>query len=128
MEIALRRSEERYRTICESPATLIISVDSAGVIIDCNPPRVQRMMGYLPDEMVGQELTHFVHQDYHSTVQSALNDVLEKGYDYNKQYKMTRKDGKVIDVNVNSAAVKDEKGEYVRTICMIDDISERVQT
>jgi PAS domain S-box-containing protein len=111
----------------ESPATLIISVDSEGIIVDCNP-RVTRMMGYQPDEMVGQYLVDFVHEDYHALVQRSLNDVLEKGFDYDKQYKIIRKDGIEIDVNVNSASVKDENGEYVRTICMIDDMSERIQT
>lgn len=127
MEIALRRSEERYRSIFESPLTLIISVDNEGVIIDCNA-RVQRMLGYLPDEVVGQSMLRFVQQDYHSVVQGALNEVVTKGFDYNKRYQMIRKDGTEIEVNVNAASVKNEYGEYVRTICMIDDISERVQT
>ncbi len=127
MEIALLRSEERYRSMFESPATLIISVDGEGIIVDCNP-RVQRMMGYIPDEMISHDLIQFVHEDYHTLVQTSLHDVLAKGFDYNKQYKMTRKDGTEIDVNVNYASVKDENGEYVRTICMIDDVTERVKT
>lgn len=83
--------------------------------------------GYLPEEMVGQDLIQFVHEDYHSLVKSSLNEVLVKGFDYDKQYKMTRKDGSEIHVNVNSASVKDENGDYLRTICMIDDATERVQ-
>ncbi|MBT4512374.1 MAG: PAS domain S-box protein [Chloroflexi bacterium] len=126
MEIALRRSEERYRSIFESPLTLIISVDNEGIIIDCNA-RVQRMLGYLPDEVVGQSMIRFVQQEYHSVVQRALNEVMAKGFDYNKQYKMIQKDGTEIEVTVNAASVRNEYGEYVRTICMIDEITNRVE-
>ncbi len=127
METALRRREERYRTIFESPPTLILSVDSAGIVIDCNPMRVQKVLGYLPDEIVGQKLMLFVPEDYHNIFLSSLKEVIEKGVDYNNRYKMTRKDGTVIEVNVNYASVKNDIGEYVRTICMIDDITELVQ-
>lgn len=127
MEIALRRSEERYRSMFESPATLIISVDSEGIIIDCNP-RVQRMIGYLPGEMVGQNLIDFVDSDYRVAIQHVLEEVVAKGFQYDKRYKMRRKDGTSVDVNMNAASVKDEYGEYIRTICMIETVPQQVQT
>ena len=126
IETALRRTEERYRSIFESPLTLIISVDNEGVIIDCNA-RVQKMLGYLPDEVVGQSMLQFVQREYHTVVQGALNELVTKGIDYNKRYKMIRKDGTAIDVNVNAASVRNERGEYIRTICMIDEVTEKVE-
>ncbi len=128
LETTLRRREERYRTIFESPPTLIVSIDFAGVVIDCNPLRMQKILGYQPDEVVGQRLVRFIQEDYHSIVQGSFEEVIEKGVDYNNRYKMTRKDGTVIDVNVNYASVKNDIDEHVRTICMIDDITELVQS
>ena len=126
MEIALRRSDKRYRSIFESNATLIVSVDADGIVIDCNA-RIQRMLGYLPEEIIGKKLIDIVHRDFHSTVQKSLTDVLVNGFEYDKQHKMKQKDGSQIDVNVNYASLKDEQGQYVRTICMIENISGKVQ-
>lgn len=124
VERALRQSEEKYRSIFESSANLIISVDKDGLIIDCNS-RAQQVLGYVPDEIIGHSLDEIVHSEYYEKAQESLSEILTKGFEYNTQYRMVRKDGTLIDVNMNAAAVRDENGDYMRTICMIDDITGR---
>ncbi len=126
VEQALRQSEEKYRSISESASTLIISVDKDGLIIDCNS-RVQQILGYVPDEIIGHSLEEIVHSEYSEKARESLKEILTKGFEYDNQYRMVRKDGKLIDVNMNAAAVRDENGDYVRTICMIDDVTEQEQ-
>ncbi|MEE9554280.1 MAG: PAS domain S-box protein [candidate division Zixibacteria bacterium] len=41
---------------------------------------------------------------------------------------MVRKDGRLIDVRVNSSSITDEQGNFERSICIIDDITERKLT
>ena len=48
-----------------------------------------------------------------------MNTVLYKGFDYNKRYRMIRKDGSYIDLRMDAATARDAAGKYVRTTCMI---------
>ena len=50
--------------------------------------------------------------------------VLTEGFKYDNRYKFIRKDGIVIDANLNAATITDTDGEYLRTICMIDRITD----
>ncbi|MFC1925371.1 PAS domain S-box protein [Chloroflexota bacterium] len=123
-EDVLRKSEEKYRSMFESTASLVVSVNQDANVIDCNS-RITQMLGYTPEEVIGQKLTAFMDSDYRTIAQESLDRVLVKGFEYDKQYKMVRKDNTVIDVNMNAAAVRDAKGEYVRTICMVSNVSQQ---
>ncbi|MFC1938267.1 PAS domain-containing protein [Chloroflexota bacterium] len=126
VEQALRQSEEKYRYMFESAANLIVSVDKDGLIVDCNS-RAEQILGYMPDEIIGRSLDEILYPEYCDRAQESLKETLTKGFEYYNQYRMVRKDGTSIEVNMNAAAVRDKSGNFVRTVCMIDDISERVQ-
>jgi PAS domain S-box-containing protein len=55
-EEALRESEDRFRTLAETASDAIITIDAGGYIVFVNPA-VEKVFGYAPAEMVGQELT-----------------------------------------------------------------------
>jgi len=126
VEKALRQNEEKYRSIFESTTSLIVSVDKEGVIVDCSV-RIQQMLGYTPSDIIGQKFIDIVHPDEHMKVEELLKEVLTEGFRYDNQYRMVLEDGTSIDVSMNAAAIKDASGEYIRIICMIDRITERVQ-
>ena len=119
IEEGLRMSEEGYRSVFESAANMIVSVDRTATIIDCNT-RSEEMLGYKAGELVGRSLLELIHPDDREKAQVSLGNVLYKGFDYNKRYRMIRKDGSYIDLRMNAAAARDTAGKYVRTICMID--------
>ena len=105
MEEILLRNEERYRHVFESAANLIVSIDKEGVIVDCNS-RSQDILGYKPDELVGKNLVELIRGDDREKALASSKEVLSKGYDYHKRYRMMHKDGSSIDVQINAAAVK----------------------
>jgi len=121
IENALRQSEETYRLMFDAAASVIISVDKEGIIIDCNK-QIQQILGYTPDEVIGQSLVEIIDPGEHNKIRESLNEVLDKGFSYNNRYMMVEKDGSPIAVRMNAAAARDSNGAYVRTICMIDDI------
>ena len=55
-EEALRESEERYRTVAETAADAIISIDENSSILFANSATAQ-VFGYTPDEIIGKNLT-----------------------------------------------------------------------
>jgi len=124
IEKILLQSEEKYRSIVESAASLIISVDREEFVIDCNT-RVQQILGYSRNEIIGHRLVEFIHPDEHSNAENLLKNVLNTGFEYDNQFRMVLKDGSLVNVNMNTAIAKDLNGEYIRTICMIDKIAEQ---
>jgi len=125
LEKVLRQNEERYRSIFESTTSLIISVDEENIIVDCNA-RMQHTLGYSPNEIIGQDLLDIVHPDERSKVRECLEEALTKGFKYDNEFKVAHKDGTFIDVGMNAAVVRDADGAYVRTICMIDEVTQRL--
>ena len=119
MDEILRRNEERYRSVFESAANLIISIDSDGIIVDSNN-RSQEILGYAPNEIIGKGFLDLIHTDDREKAQVSLDMVLSKGFDYHKRYRMVSKDNTPIDVQMNAAAATDASGKYIRTVCMID--------
>ncbi|MFC2032458.1 PAS domain S-box protein [Chloroflexota bacterium] len=125
LEEVLHQSEERYRFIFESTTSLIISVDEEGTIVDCNA-RMQQKLGYSPNEVIGRDLLDIVHPDEQTKVRECLKEALTKGFKYNNEFRVVHKDGTFVDVGMNAAAVRDADGAYVRTICMIDEVRQRL--
>ncbi|MFB0553081.1 MAG: PAS domain S-box protein [Phycisphaerae bacterium] len=123
-EEALRESEEKYRSIFNTAAGLITSVDRNGIILDCNA-RIKDLLGYEKDEVVGQSIAKIFHPDYMEKAKTCLNEILVDGFAHHKEFKMARKDNEIIDVEINAAGVKDKEGKYVGGICIIQDITER---
>ena len=123
-EEALRESEEKYRSIFNTAASLITSVDGNGIIVDCNA-RIEDLLGYKKDEVARQSIAKIIHPDYMQQARACLNEILVDGFAQHKEYKMVRKDNVIIDVEVNAAGVKDKEGKYVGGICIIEDITER---
>jgi PAS domain S-box-containing protein len=123
-EEALRESEEKYRSIFNTAAGLITSVDRNGLIVDCNA-RIKDILGYEKDEVAGQSIAKIFHPDYIEKARACLNEILVDGFAHHKEFKMVRKDNEIIDVEINAAGVKDKEGKYVGGICIIQDITER---
>jgi len=101
-------------------------VDEEGTIIDCNA-RIQHTLGYSSEEIIGHNLLDIIHPDEHIKVRECLEDALTKGFKYNNQFRMAQKDGTFIDASLNAAAVRDANGDYVRTVCMIDEVTQQLR-
>jgi len=56
VEMALRDSEKRYRAVTETARNAIITIDSAGTVVNSNPA-CERLFGYPEAELLGQPLT-----------------------------------------------------------------------
>jgi two-component system sensor histidine kinase BarA len=61
-EAALRRSEERFRTMIENALDIVTIVDQDGVI-RYESPSVEKLLGFRPEELVGKSAFEFVHPD-----------------------------------------------------------------
>jgi PAS domain S-box-containing protein len=119
-----KKSESSFKSIFQTAPNLITSVDNQGMIVDCND-RIETYLGYTPREIIGSTMAKIIHPEHMDRAQQALQEILKSGFSYDKEYKMVRKDGGYIDVSIDSSGLKDENGKYIRTICVITDISEK---
>lgn len=60
--LALLASEQRFRTIVETTSELIWAMDLQGRYTFCNPA-ITTLLGYLPEEVVGQKADLFIHPE-----------------------------------------------------------------
>jgi len=123
-EKAIHAGEEIYRSMFQNAANLIVLVDSKGIVIDCNS-RTEELLGYRQDELRGQHVSNIISPEYMKKFMESLEKLESRGFSFNKEYRMTRKNRKLIDVNINSSGLKDENGNHAQTICIIEDITER---
>jgi len=118
--------EDRYLRIFETAAFLITSVDAEGILVDCNQ-QIEPVLGYTKDEIIGQSMGTIIHPDDMYKAEDSLKEILSTGYSYDKHYRMLRKNGELRQVVINSSGLKGPSGEYEHTICLIEDITDRVE-
>jgi PAS domain S-box-containing protein len=74
-EQILQTSEKRFRSLIANTGDLIITVDSQGIIQFVSPSS-ERILGYKPEDAVGQKFMDWVHPDDLPEVLNALSRVL----------------------------------------------------
>jgi PAS domain S-box-containing protein len=125
VEKALRESAEKYRTIAESAASLIIWLDQENKIVDCSP-KIERLLGYTPSQIIGRPFLDLIYQQDYSLVEEALSITAKEGFDHDHHFRMILNRGGSIEVSMNTAVAHDTERKYARTICMISPTSQRV--
>jgi PAS domain S-box-containing protein len=123
--VELKDSHEKYCSIFEGAASLIISLNSAGEIIDCNNS-IEKLLGYSKDEVMKQPFNKILHQSSHKKAEKIVEEAFKKGIVSSGEYKMIRKDGGTIIVNIHTSALKGDDNENFIVSCIINDITDRV--
>ena len=126
-EKELRDSEERYRTLYTKAPAMLHSLDRKGRIISVTNEWLEQM-GYAPDAVIGHESTEFMTTASRQRVAAAgllsfFNDVAARDV----PYEFVRRDGSVIEALVSSVAERDAEGRAVRSLTVIQDVTERNQ-
>ena len=98
---SLSDSERRFRTL--TMATFEgIAISEYGRVVDCND-QLARMLGYTPQEVVGQETASFIHPDDRGRVVS----VMGSGRESQLEIRLVHKDGSMIVVEVHGQTTGD---------------------
>lgn len=122
----LAESEERYRTLVESPIVAFWEADAEGNFTFVNK-RLLEMSGYSEDEVVGK-MTMFdpLPEEYREWLaerirlhkeRKLISDVVEA--------ELLRKDGSRFNVIVSPSSVYDEKGNLIKIVGAMIDITDR---
>lgn len=120
---ALRESEERYRRMVDAAGEGVWLLDNQARTIYVNPC-MAAMLGYTVAEMLDRPLFHFL--DPQSRVEAERNFKRHR-LGIQEQYDLSfrRKDGADIWTIFSANVLVDEKGQFIGTLGMVTDITDR---
>jgi PAS domain S-box-containing protein len=130
-----RRVEERTAELAEANVLLEKTFASLGdavfiinpttrTIIGCNAA-VERIFGYKAEEVVGRS-TEFLHidPDMYREFGRGVNQALDRDGVYKGEFKMKRKDGKVLYTEHTVREIADHSGHRTSSVSVLRDITE----
>jgi len=124
VEVALRESEERFRSVVENAPTGIFTVDNAYKFIYAND-ELCRIVDYAREQVIGRNFLEFLDEESRQIVADRYIR-RQRGEDVPPRYEfnIVRKDGEKRRAEISSTAIKDPAGN-VQTVGQILDVTER---
>ena len=119
----LRLSETNFRKLVEMANEGIWMLDEEFRTVFVNP-RMARMLGYEPEEMLGREIHSFVIQNDSEKIATQMN-MRKIGSNSKYELRFRRKDAGILWTYVSGSALFDPDGRFTGAFAMISDISER---
>jgi len=125
---ALIESEERYRLVAEQTGQIVYDVDVINKKIEI-VGAIEKVLGYKEDEMsrlmdYGQALK-LINPDDKDHVMKVVDKAVKNSSVFNVEFRMLTKDNHYIFVENNGVCLKGEKGETIRIIGTVADITTR---
>ncbi|MCH8814951.1 MAG: PAS domain S-box protein [Chloroflexi bacterium] len=124
-EKALRESEERYRSLYLQTPSAVYSIDREGRIIEVSEDWLD-LLGYERKEVIGRRSVEFLTDDSRRRAETtALPEFWKTGRARNISFQFRRKNGEIIDVLLSAFAIRNEEGEFIRSLGALTDVTGR---
>lgn len=121
----LRQAEERHRRLFDSVPVGLYSTTPAGVILDCNPAVVEILGCASREAVLSRNAREFFLDP--GEPRKWVTALQEHGVVRNFEVQFRRGDGRVVWLNLNARALRDEAGDFVTLEGTMEDISQRKQ-
>ncbi len=123
-QLALYKSEKKYRKIFENVQDVFYQIDSYGIIKEVSPSII-RISGYSRNELIGKEIIFLY---YDPNVQDLiLKTITKKGEVWDYEVRLITKSGQIKYVSVNAHVMLNENNEPIGSEGSFHDITERKQ-
>jgi formate hydrogenlyase transcriptional activator len=124
-EEALRKSEERWRSVFENSAVGVALTDMTGRFLITNHV-YQTMLGYTEEELRALHFQDITHEDYREANRALITELVEgKRRQFQIEKKYRRKDGSSIWVSNNVSLVPGTERVPRSLMALSEDITER---
>jgi two-component system cell cycle sensor histidine kinase/response regulator CckA len=126
---ALEASEQKYRLLAENSVAAIWTANFAGGFTYVSSV-IEKLLGYTVDEVMEIQMPGIVVKEDYENLMMILSAELAKPKEerllsYSEQIRCKRKDGNVLDTEINVAWLKDNQGNIIGLQGNTSDITER---
>jgi len=122
-ELALIESERRFRDLFEYSPIAYQSLDIQGRYIDVNP-KLCELLGYNREEMLGKAFDEVWQNDAKARFPDEFAK-FQRESKVSNELRLIRKDGQPISVILDGRIQRDKQGRFVKTHCILTNITER---
>jgi PAS domain S-box-containing protein len=122
---ALRKSEDKYRTLIETTDTGYVIIDQDGLVRDANSEYVRLTGHHDLNEITGRNVLEWTAESEKEKNAEAVKACFDKGYIRNLEIDYVDAKGNVTPIEINATCMKIEGKTYTITICR--DITRRKQ-
>ena len=124
-ELALRDSEENYRTVTENAYNLIALIDLTGRYLFCNHAFYE-ILGFNPDEVIGHSCFNFINSEDKDSTVRFFYDSLNNGLgEVQFRLRLSCKDGSIKWVDQRAKLILDRENQPEKILLIAQDITER---
>ena len=122
----LRQSRDFLEDVFRATPDMIVVTDSRGDITAVNEA-VRKVLGYSPEELVGESTATLMPQDDKSRQEAIamMGEFFEKGYIDNREFNLRKKDNTVCSVEWHSILERDKQGNTTGSIGVLRDCTAR---
>ena len=108
-------SKEAYKDLYHNSPNMLASIHvETGMVLNCNKILSEKL-GYSREEIIGQTIFTLYHPDSLEAAQKAFRQFQTTGTVTNAELQMQCKDGKTIDLLLNTSAVRDDQGKIIHS-------------
>ena len=120
---SLRESEAHFRNLFEQSPIAYQSLDENACFLDINARHCQ-LLGYAAETLIGRHFAEFAEPTPGVSFQETFDRFKAEGR-IQMEMELKRKDGARISVLLSGSVQRDAAGNFVRTHCVLHDITER---
>ena len=122
---ALMRSETDFQAIFELSPVGIANINAEGKFIRANPS-LQNILGYTEEELLSKSIYEVTHPDDYLSSLSTMNNLIYGDQMFCKlEKRYIRKDKEIVWVHILVTVQRDQKGKFLQTISLIENVTER---
>ena len=127
IENALRESESRFRELYEKAPLAYQSLDVEGNILEVNDAWLN-LLGFRREEVIGRFIGDFMTDVSIKTLQNEFPKFQQRGKVDGPLFHFLHRDGTRRLLMVNGQIARDRDGNFLRTHCIMTDLTERLQS
>ena len=121
---ALKESEERFRLMFMNAPMPYQSLDENGNFLEVNQSFLD-VSGYEREDLIGMNFADILHPDWKNHFRQNFPRFKAVGEILGVEFEMVKKDGSPILVFFNGKIQRDTRGNFERTHCIFQDITEK---
>jgi PAS domain S-box-containing protein len=132
-DVSRRKMAERFVRIQQQELTAITGNMTEMIVVSDVKGKIQyvspscKMLGFTPEDYLGQSIFHFVHNDELEMVQIAYRKAMESGKTDILRFRNLTQSGNYIWVEMTGSAIYNDKDEHEKTVLVVRDISTLIE-